>query len=143
MKAIFTKSTLSLIMVCSIILLSWKNSEELAPTAAPEPGLYKNLKILPKDISKEALDKVMDGFKEALGVKCNHCHARSKEDPKKMDFVSDEKEQKGWARSMMKMTAKINDKYFKTEKGKQVVPAITCMTCHNGAATPKPRGYAE
>jgi hypothetical protein len=35
----------------------------------------KNLKVLPKNISKEDLDKVMDGFKASLGVRCNYCHA--------------------------------------------------------------------
>ena len=43
----------------------------IAATNPPDPPKYKNLKILPKNISKEDLDKVMDGFKEALGVKCS------------------------------------------------------------------------
>ena len=51
----------------------------IAATKPPEEHKYKNLKILPKNISKADLDKVMDGFKEALGVKCSFCHAPSKD----------------------------------------------------------------
>ena len=47
----------------------------IAATTPPDEPKHKNLKILPKNISKEDLDKIMDGFKEALGVKCNFCHA--------------------------------------------------------------------
>ena len=57
---------------------------------APEQG-PANLKVLPKDISPEALDKIMDEFKDALGVNCDFCHAKSKTDPKDLDFASDEK----------------------------------------------------
>src|SRR6476661_10429646 len=73
-----------------------------------EPYKAKNLKVLPKDISHEELDSIMDGFKAALGVKCGFCHATSKDDPKKLDFASDDKKHKIIAREMMKMTAKIN-----------------------------------
>jgi hypothetical protein len=51
----------------------------------------KNLKVLPKNISKEKLDTIMDGFKDALGVKCGHCHAAQKDNPRKLDFASDAK----------------------------------------------------
>ena len=74
--------------------------------------IYKNLKVLPKDISKEDLGTVMDGFKTSLGVKCNYCHAPSETEKGKLDFASDAKPEKGTARMMMLMTAKINKKYF-------------------------------
>jgi len=111
----------------------------IAATKPPEEHKYKNLKILPKNISKEDLDKVMDGFKAALGVKCTFCHAPSKDSSVKWpDFASDEKPEKNIARGMMKMTAKINKKYFSYNKNEQgvVVPAIECMTCHRGSERP-------
>ena len=87
----------------------------------------------------EDLDKVMDGFKAALGVKCGFCHAPSKDTTNHHpDFASDEKPEKNIARKMMKMSAKINKKYFsynKNEQG-QVVPAVECMTCHHGKEHP-------
>jgi len=100
----------------------------------------RNLKILPKDISDEDLDKVMDSWKAALGVKCNFCHAPSKDSTShKLDFSSDAKPEKEIARHMFKMTAKINKKYFSFNKNEQgaVMPAISCITCHRGNAHPE------
>ncbi|EHQ30407.1 c-type cytochrome [Mucilaginibacter paludis] len=111
----------------------------------PEKPQWKNLKVLPKNISKEDLDKVMDEWKEALGVRCGFCHARN-EETKRTDFASDAKPEKEMARKMMTMTAKINKKYFKADKNeKEMVEAISCYTCHHGAAhpdaTPAPREH--
>ena len=103
--------------------------------------IYKNLKVLPKDISKADLDKVMDNFKTALGVKCSFCHAPSKDTAQHYpDFASDAKPEKDIARYMMKMTTKINKKFFKDNKNPegQMVPAVTCMTCHHGSEHPTP-----
>ncbi|TKC06400.1 c-type cytochrome [Pedobacter frigoris] len=99
----------------------------------------KNLKVLPKNISHQDLEKLMRGFNSALGVRCNFCHSPQKDDPKKMDFASDEKKEKEIARDMMRMTAKINKKYFhdeKTKEGKALL-AVSCVTCHNGKSEPK------
>jgi cytochrome c2 len=96
-----------------------------------------NLKVLPKNISEEELDKVMDGFKVALGVKCNYCHAPNKDNPKKLDFASDAKPEKEIARNMMRMTAKINKKYFHLKEEGKGMLAVSCITCHNGQQEPK------
>ena len=112
----------------------------IAATKPPEAPKYKNLKILPKNISKEDLDKVMDHFKAALGVKCSFCHAPSKDSTQKWpDFASDDKPEKLIARKMMKMTSKINKKFFSDNKNEQgvTVPAIECMTCHRGSPHPE------
>jgi hypothetical protein len=123
-----------LLFVCLFVIAG------IAATNAPEdPPKWKNLKVLPKHISKEDLDKVMDGFKDALGVKCSFCHAPSKDTAQKWpDFASDEKPEKNIARGMMKMTGKINKKYFSYNKNEQgeTVPAISCMTCHRGSPHP-------
>src|SRR5262249_36704395 len=60
------------------------------PPGKQQPG-FKNLQVLPKDISHDSLDAIMDGFKAALGVKCSFCHAPSK-DPNQPwpDFASDD-----------------------------------------------------
>ena len=47
-----------------------------------------NLKVLPQDISGEDLVKTMMGFRAALGVQCNFCHAQNPE-TKRMDYASD------------------------------------------------------
>lgn len=94
---------------------------------------FKNLKVLPKNISKEDLELTMKQFKTALGVKCSFCHAESKTNPGKLDFASDENKHKDVARGMLRMTKKINKKFFKEEKGN----AVTCFTCHNGHEEPQ------
>ena len=105
--------------------------------AAVEPNQhkFKNLKVLPKNISDEGLDSVMDNFKVALGVKCGYCHQRN-DSTKKFDFASDAKPEKLIARKMMLMTLGINKKYFNSNKEKVVPQTITCITCHRGNPMP-------
>jgi len=100
--------------------------------------IYKNLKVLPKDISKEDLGTVMDGFKTSLGVKCNYCHAPSETEKGKLDFASDAKPEKETARMMMLMTAKINKKFFhvKDVKNPNAILPVSCITCHDGQERP-------
>jgi hypothetical protein len=94
-----------------------------------DPPVFKNLKVLPKNISDEDLDLVMDKFKYALNVKCNYCHVRN-DSTKKFDFASDAKPEKDMARDMMRMTYSINKKYFNFAKSKTVPETVTCITCH-------------
>jgi cytochrome c553 len=130
---IFSKKTFVITMVSLFIVAG------IAATKPPEPPKWKNLKILSKNISMQDLDKVMDNFKASLGVKCGFCHAPSKDSTSKYpDFASDDKPEKLIARKMMKMTSKINKKYFsynKNEQG-QTIAAVECMTCHRGAPHP-------
>ena len=112
----------------------------VAASQPPQEQPKRNLKVLPKDISHEDLDKVMDAWKDALGVKCNFCHAGKEVDGRfKMDFASDEKPEKQIARNMYKMTGKINKKIFryKPSDDKTAVPPISCKTCHNGKPHPQ------
>ncbi|MEO6315967.1 MAG: c-type cytochrome [Chitinophagaceae bacterium] len=115
-----------------------------APAPPPE-NIYKNLKILPKDISKEQLGKVMHGFNDALGVKCSFCHAPSKDTAVHYpDFASDELPEKDIARSMMRMTVKINKKFFSNKKpvfGELM--DVSCATCHHGQPHPEEPGEKD
>lgn len=93
---------------------------------------FKNLQVLPQDISEEALEEIMEGFNEALGVKCTFCHVMH--EPMDFDFASDDKMQKNVARGMMRMTMDINKNYFNTENPMEF--SVNCYTCHQGEATP-------
>ena len=105
----------------------------------PQDRIYKNLKVLPKDITKTQMDSVMQSFTAALGVKCNFCHMRTA-DNKDWDFASDGNKHKLVARDMIKMTKKINKKYFDvTGKGMNASLMVTCYTCHNGKPEPATR----
>jgi hypothetical protein len=102
-----------------------------------DPG-YKNLKVLPKNISREQLDSVMHHFSLSLGVRCNFCHIRN-ESTKTWDFASDENKHKLAAREMVKMMEKINDKFFDVTGSKKDLNArlmVTCYTCHHGNTDP-------
>ena len=105
-----------------------------------DPG-YKNLQILPKDITKQQMDSVMHHYTEALNVKCNFCHVRN-DSTRTWDFASDDKPHKNKAREMMKMTDKINDDYFDVTGGKRTITTqlmVTCYTCHHGSTDPAVR----
>jgi hypothetical protein len=103
---------------------------------SPQDRIYKNLKVLPKDITKPQMDSVMQSFTAALGVKCNFCHVRTA-DNKDWDFASDGNKHKLIAREMIEMTTKINKKYFDvTGKGISASLMVTCYTCHNGKPEP-------
>ncbi|MBS1974986.1 MAG: c-type cytochrome, partial [Bacteroidetes bacterium] len=80
------------------------------------------------------------GFSDALGVHCDYCHAKSSDPNQKWpDFASDAKPEKNIARKMMKMTAKINKKFFSFNKDEQgnVQDAISCGICHHGSPHPE------
>ena len=105
----------------------------------PQDEGFKNLKVLPKNISGENLHKVMEEWEHSLGVHCNFCHARN-EETKKMDWASDAKPEKAMARDMYKMMNKINQKYFHAKKdslGMIMQSGVNCNTCHRGTAHPE------
>ncbi|MDB5086444.1 MAG: hypothetical protein JWR09_438 [Mucilaginibacter sp.] len=100
---------------------------------------YVNLKVLPKNISSKDLQGIMvDDFQDGLGVTCSFCHANAK-DGHGLDFASDAKPEKEIARVMMRMTIKINKKYFKQKHPVIGSDALTvsCNTCHKGQAFPE------
>ena len=108
----------------------------VAFTQAP-PG-YKNLQILPKDISERSLDSVMHNYSKSLGVNCGFCHLHN-ELRDTWDMASDIKPEKQIARKMMLMEKGINTKYFPNEDGDKnqpLIQAVTCYTCHKGEAMP-------
>ena len=99
---------------------------------------FTNLRVLPKNISSKTLTKIMiDDFEDGLGVGCNFCHAEDK-DSHKPDYASDAKPEKSMARAMMRMTIKLNRKYFQLKHpllGDSSL-AINCSTCHHGQPRP-------
>jgi Photosynthetic reaction centre cytochrome C subunit len=93
------------------------------------PPKFKNLKVLPKNISEAALDKIMDNFNYSLGVSCDYCHSK-KDKTNDLAFELDKKPEKNMARKMMVMTNDMNKKYFGGE-------VVYCITCHRQKAYPE------
>ncbi|MGZ3940130.1 MAG: c-type cytochrome [Flavisolibacter sp.] len=115
-------------------------SVSLAFTKHEDPG-YKNLQILPKDITEQQMDSVMHHFTQSLDVKCSFCHVRDSAS-NKTDYASDDKPHKKKAREMMKLTNKINDDYFDVTGGQRTITTqlmVTCYTCHHGSTDPAVR----
>src|SRR5215212_11692736 len=93
---------------------------------------FKNLKILPKNISERAMDSIMHHYSVSLNVGCDFCHVHNTLRDT-WDMASDAKHEKLIARKMMTMTTAINKIYFPSEAGaKDQIQTITCYTCHKG-----------
>lgn len=101
---------------------------------------YKNLKVLPKNISEATLDTVMHEFTKALNVDCDYCHVKPADTTAEWDMASDAKPEKQIARKMIDMANRINKDFFKakTKYGDEdAVLEIHCVTCHHGQPHPE------
>jgi hypothetical protein len=116
----------------------------VAAVDQPANEEFKNLQVLPKNITADSLDKIMDGFNSSMGVNCNFCHVKdAKAD--KLIFEKDDKPEKEIARKMMRMTMDINKNYFQfnEEVTAAQVQAVTCYTCHKGTVIPEKEKKGE
>src|SRR5215831_13933027 len=110
-----------------------------AAFAQPQEQAPKNLKVLPKDWSREQVVAVMQNFTAALGVGCNFCHVINQGQPP--DFASDDKKEKDMARAMMKIATDLNANLPKAlGTDPKETTRIGCITCHRGVPQPKQIG---
>ncbi len=105
---------------------------------------YKNLKVLPQDISEKQLDSIMHAYNKALKVTCDFCHSKAKKDPfslvpakDELDFSLDN-EMKENARQMIRMTIDINKRYFYFDSlvRPEYLKVVSCNSCHRGNPHP-------
>ncbi len=124
--------TLFLVVFGTVGILSFQTIQQ------PQPRKLQNIKVLPADWTYQQVDHLMDQYKADMGVKCNYCHAPSKDNPRKMDMASDENPKKDISRDMIRMTVELNQKYISLIPHADTVKvqAVTCNTCHRGAAKP-------
>jgi hypothetical protein len=118
--------------------------------AAPPAPI--NLKVLPKEWTRQQVQAVMATFMESLGLAnggapgtgCDHCHAA---DPNAapvagrgptMKYDLDTNPKKDIARKMIQMVAAANAEYLKGVTDPPVAEPVTCFTCHRGDAAAKP-----
>lgn len=116
----------------------------IAAMKHPGTDKFKNLQVLPKNISEDSLDKIMDFYCASLKVECNYCHVHDKK-ADTMIWHKDDKPEKEITRNMMRMTADINEKYFhfNDEVSAGEVQAVTCFTCHRGSPIPEKQTGAK
>jgi hypothetical protein len=95
----------------------------------PAKEVFKNVQML-GDVPAARLLRTMQAFTRSIGVACTKCHVAD-------HFDSDDKDEKGVTRDMMKMTRAINDDYLKKIKAlEEDKPNVNCFTCHRGQAHP-------
>jgi tetratricopeptide (TPR) repeat protein len=111
-----------------------------------EERQYKNLKVLPPDISRDELsDRMLQnlrglGLPRLAGKGCLYCHVGDLETPRQeWDYASDAKPMKAKGRVMMAMVEAINNKYLDSlEERIDSSLLVTCTTCHAGRTDPRP-----
>ena len=114
-----------------------------------QAGPPQNLKVLPKDWSRQQVQQLMQTFVESLGVAppagegCGHCHTVDPNAPPpppgrgpQMDFALDTNEKKDVARKMIQMTMAVNADYLKDVGDTTKKERVSCYTCHHGEKTP-------
>lgn len=131
-----------LVLITLIIISVMAVSATLSPVAR-----YKNLKILPQDISEAKMDSIMKSYTKALKVSCDFCHEEAKKDPfsivpitstgKVLDYALDNGMKEN-ARKMMLLTIDINKNYFRYDSLVKPVylNVVSCNTCHRGDPYP-------
>jgi len=113
-----------------------------ATRVAEEKPEWKNLKVIPKNTDEDQMERIMHQYSHDLGVTCSYCHPDTKPGiiQVRVDFATDEKQEKGIARKMMVMTNRINKKYFDYKNDYSFESlnksVVSCNTCHRGI--PKP-----
>ena len=98
----------------------------------------KNLKVLPADLSRDSVVKLMRfDVASGLGVSCNFCHGAPGVPFDSIDYASDERRTKRVAREMLRMVGRINGELLAgiPERGAPAIQ-VSCITCHRGAARP-------
>ncbi|MBQ0117009.1 MAG: c-type cytochrome [Flavobacterium sp.] len=116
-----------LAIIIAPILLTSALSRPIASDYEIVDGNFKNLKVLPQDISKDSLMGLMQQYNRALGVKCNYCHVQDK--------AADDNHNKDIARHMIKFTNDLNSKEF-NPLGKHYENSVSCAMCHRGDTKP-------
>jgi Photosynthetic reaction centre cytochrome C subunit len=114
-----------------------QNRDVAAGTAPNIASNYKatNLKVLPKTISGEELDKLMHQYQQYIGQSCAYCHDQNPE-TKQLNFASDENPAKDTARLMISMTNDLNTKYLAQLGDRRYADPFTCGNCHRGQVQP-------
>jgi hypothetical protein len=120
--------TLGLVIMVSLSLALTKNDP-----------IFKNLQVLPKNITERQLDSLMDHYSVSLNVDCGFCHVKI-DTAGNLDYAADGNKHKLVARDMIRMTEKINEKYFNvtgTSNWLEAEMMVTCYTCHQGQKEPR------
>ena len=136
-------------LAIGLILIAGCTTAQAPVTPPAASSEFKNLQVLPRDITREELLATMRSFTRGLGVRCNHCHVVTATEPKEvLDFPADTKEEKRVARVMLRMVNDINGAWMpRVEEAEGEAHAaasntapemrVVCWTCHRGKPEPE------
>jgi mono/diheme cytochrome c family protein len=100
-----------------------------------------NLKVLPKNLTGDQVQEIMERWEAALGAQCSACHIPDRNNigpdgRPRLNYADDSKNEKAIARLMYTMTEEINKNYV--AKIDSSGAPVTCGTCHRGHLGPEP-----
>jgi hypothetical protein len=135
-------SSLVFSLLFAPVAIGVASQNQSAATSLPNSPLNStskpvNLKVLPKDISRDDLNKLMFQYQKGLGQSCTFCHTENPE-TKQIDYASDENPMKNTARIMILMTSDLNTKYLAQVGDRRYAEPFTCGNCHLGQMQPPP-----
>ncbi len=132
-------------VVSMLVLVVAFASQSFSYVNQRPPKVLKNIKAFPSTMTYNEVDHQMDIFKVSLGVKCNYCHAQTKESAPKLDMANDDNPKKDIARDMIRMTRDLNEKYMAklSHTNAEPLQVVTCNTCHRGNAKPSDKVIME
>jgi hypothetical protein len=110
----------------------------------------QNIKVLPKEWTRQQVQALMQTFVESLGVAapagagCAHCHAANPNaaPPQPggrgpaLDYALDTNPKKDVARKMIQMVMADNSQFLKDVGDTAVVEKASCWSCHRGEINP-------
>jgi cytochrome c553 len=134
-----------------IVYASSAVAQDPPQAGGPGPGGHPappptNLQVLPKDLTGQQVRQIMMGWSAALGVECNTCHAADANNVgangrPRLNFASDEKDEKKMARIMYTMMEVDKSEYIAKvaalDKMDEPAAPLTCGTCHRGHLDPE------
>ena len=131
----YRKTTTLLMLVILTVVIT---AAQITPTKR-----FKNLKVLPQDISEKKLDSIMHAYNKALNVSCGFCHAPEKDltglspAANNTDYSIDYS-MKEDARRMIRLTIDLNKTYFYFDSTirPEYLKVVSCNTCHRGNPYP-------
>lgn len=106
--------------------------------SAQIPTEFRNLQVLPQDISADSLTMLMRSFSFATGLRCGDCHVMGENGSfQGAKFHLDDKPTKRQARFMLQMVNRLNEEVLPELPGRDT-PAmrVECKTCHRGIRKP-------
>ena len=125
------------VFVCGFVVASVGAQGQQPPAGGARQGgapqAPTNLKLLPKDLTRQQLFPIMQAYQKAIGAaNCAYCHVEDM-----ANRASDDNPKKDIARKMIQMTMDLNKTLDAIgTPGTPDAPKVTCFTCHRGAAKP-------